>query len=73
MCRLTLETVIKCDLLHYLLIRWVSERVGPIGLEQMVRYTIERIVVQAWGKAVSGFPRPRLVNGRDWSYKPNAT
>ena len=42
----TLEAGVKCDLFHDLLIRWNSERVGSIGLKQVVRYTVECIIMQ---------------------------
>lgn len=44
--RHTREAIVECDLFHDLLIRWSSERVGPVGLKQVVRYAVECIIMQ---------------------------
>lgn len=58
--RLTLQTVVKRNLAHDLLILAALERVGSVRMEEVVRDAVEGVGVKAWRALGLGRDRGRL-------------
>lgn len=44
----TLETIVESDLPHDLLVFFFPERIGAIGMEEMMADTVKSVIMEAW-------------------------